>query len=195
MRPARLLAAAALAAIGLVISLSVVTSAVAGVQPGYDTSSPAYTVIQTPGGSTLTLPLIPQSGDGIANSSAYGLFTLAQLAAFNGTTNDRVRVDPNATGVLRVTTGGATNATVAAAAAGPVVVKASAGRLARVVVTAAGTASETFYDNASSCSGTVIAITPATTSVGSVIDFQMPAAAGITACGGAGSPALTVSYS
>lgn len=157
-------------------------------------ANPAYSVIQNPSGQTLTLPLQPYASDAIPNGSAYGLFTTSFVAGFNGSTSDRLRVDPGASGVLRTAAGGSVTAAIAAATAGPTVVKNVPGRIARVLITTAGTASETFYDNASACSGTIIGITPATTSVGTVIDFSFPAANGITGCGGAGSPAVTVSY-
>lgn len=112
----------------------------------------------------------------------------------NSTLWDRLRVDAGQTGVLRVTTGGSSNAAIAAATVGPTVVKNAAGRLVRLLVTSTGTASVTFYDNASACSGTIIGITPASTSVGQVYDFSFVANNGITACGAAGSPAVTVSY-
>lgn len=85
--------------------------------------------------------------------------------------------------------------TTPVAAAGSANVKASPGRLCRVVVTVAGTASITFYDNAAGNStGTIIGISPPTTTVGQVLDFNIPAAVGISAVGGAGSPGVTIGY-
>jgi hypothetical protein len=89
-------------------------------------------------------------------------------------------------------TGGSSTITVAAGA-GTTVLKASAGRLVQVLVTTAGTTSLTIYDNASTGSGTIIGITPPTTTVGQVIVFNTPAVNGITAVGAAGSPAVTAS--
>jgi hypothetical protein len=87
------------------------------------------------------------------------------------------------------------NATVAAGT-GTTVVKASAGRLVSAVVTgAASTGALTFYDNASTGSGTVIGVVPASAGSGTRWPFETPAVNGITAVGAAGSAAVTVSYS
>ncbi len=104
------------------------------------------------------------------------------------------------TGVGWGTIGGSRTATIAAATSGPTVIKNAAGRLENVVITTAGTnGTETFYDNASACSGTVLGTVQGTTAVavnliGTILKFDMPAANGITACGGTGSAAVTASY-
>jgi len=96
-------------------------------------------------------------------------------------------------GAASITSAG--NTTVAVAATASANVKASPGRLGRVVITAAGTASLTFYDNAAGGStGTIIGVTPVTTAVGQIYDFSMPAAVGISAVGGAGSPGATIGF-
>jgi hypothetical protein len=101
----------------------------------------------------------------------------------------------NNLGVQWTTQGGSLTLPIAGAAAGPSVIKASAGRLARVLATTTGaTTAITFYDNASACSGTIIGFLPATVAAGTVTDFSMPAANGITACGGTGSAAVSVSF-
>lgn len=86
---------------------------------------------------------------------------------------------------------------VVAAGVGTTVIKAGAGRLWRVTVTgAAPTGALTFYDNATTGSGTVLAVIPASgVTSGQTFDIQMPAANGITAVGSTGSAAVTVSYS
>ena len=85
--------------------------------------------------------------------------------------------------------------TVAVAAAGSANVKASPGRLCRVLITTAGTAPITFYDNAAGNStGTIIGVTPAISPITTVYDFNLPAAVGISAVGGAGSPAVTIGF-
>lgn len=90
--------------------------------------------------------------------------------------------------------GGTTTATVAAGV-GTTVVKASLGRLCRVVVTVAGsTGALTFYDNATTGSGTVLAVVPGSAAVGTAYDVQMPAALGIVAVGATGSVGATVSF-
>ena len=67
------------------------------------------------------------------------------------------------------------------------------GRLRRITVTGAGTASTTFFDNPSAASGTVLFVTKAAPAIGDVYDVNMPAALGIWAVGITGSAALTVS--
>lgn len=98
---------------------------------------------------------------------------------------------------ILVSSGGTLTATVAAGLASDTPVKASAGRLARISVTAAaGTTTGTtpIYDNASGHTGTILAVVPNNTAVGTFIDVQMPAANGITVNGGANSPGMTISY-
>jgi hypothetical protein len=142
----------------------------------------------------------PSQGSGVLES----LFTTSYLLASDNSSAsqfDPVRKDTYANGPLWVTTGGSATATVAAASAGPNVIKAAAGRLARVIITTAGTTgTDIFYDNASACSGTIIGEIAGTTAsainVAGGVPFQldMPAANGITECGGTGSAAVTVSY-
>lgn len=84
---------------------------------------------------------------------------------------------------------------IAAGATGPQVVKASPGRLARVVLAAAnGAAAIRVFDNATAASGTVIGVIPASAAAGT-FDFQMPARAGITVSGAATNPAMAVGFS
>ena len=66
--------------------------------------------------------------------------------------------------------------------AGAVVIKGAPGRLCRVLVTTSTTSAQaiTFYDNASAGSGTVVGIIPGGTTAGTIVDFEMPCAAGIT---------------
>lgn len=89
--------------------------------------------------------------------------------------------------------GNATSA-IAAGATSPTVIKATAAILARVLVTALGTAAMSFYDNASAASGTVIGVVPANSQVGSVFTFLMPCVNGIVASGNAANPGVTVSW-
>lgn len=91
--------------------------------------------------------------------------------------------------------GGSATGTVASAAANTVI-KASPGRLCRVLVTTAGsgTGNVLIYDNATTNSGTVIGMVPATIAIGTFYTFDMPAAAGITVQNVASGPVLTVSY-
>lgn len=66
-------------------------------------------------------------------------------------------------------------------------------RLRRIVCTAAGTASTTFFDDAAAGQGTVLFVTPAAPALGQIFDVSMPAAKGIVAVGVLNSGAFTVS--
>jgi hypothetical protein len=98
-------------------------------------------------------------------------------------------------GSLRTTLGGRTTGTVATGA-GNTVVSASAGRIARVLVAAAGTGTGNvvFYDNATTNSGNIVGVVPATVAIGTTYLFDMPVTNGIVAVNVADGPALTVSY-
>jgi hypothetical protein len=63
-----------------------------------------------------------------------------------------------------------------------------------VLVTASGTNALTVYDNASSPSGTIIALVPPSAAVGTLIDCQAPAASGITVAGNSANPGVTIFY-
>jgi hypothetical protein len=90
----------------------------------------------------------------------------------------------------------ASTATVAIASGhtADTVVKASAGRLARVLVTTTNTTAMQIFDNASAGSGKVIGYIPANPTAGNVYTFHMPAALGVTVKGDANNPGVTVSY-
>lgn len=92
-----------------------------------------------------------------------------------------------------VATGGTTAVSVASATPG--FVKASAGRLCKVIITTLGTGSQIFYDNASAASGTILFATAASAPVGTIYDIQAPAVNGIYAAGAASTPVCTVLYS
>ncbi|QBD76178.1 hypothetical protein EPA93_09215 [Ktedonosporobacter rubrisoli] len=128
----------------------------------------------------------PSAGDGInvgiGSASSY---------LWNGTNHDRQQ---GKFGVADVSNGGRATIAIAAGMATDTVVKAAAGRLCRVLVTAAGTALLIIYDNASGHTGTIIGILPANPAVGAVFDFQLPAINGITVAGNASNPGITVSY-
>lgn len=98
-------------------------------------------------------------------------------------------------GAVIGSSGGTATATVAAGV-GTTVIKTGPGRLNRILVTSASpTGVLTFYDNASTGSGTVLAIVPSGVAQGTAYDIQMPAVNGIVAVGATGSAAVTVSYS
>ncbi len=122
-----------------------------------------------------------------------GMFSLPFNLAYNGSSWDRIRKDSYANGPLWMTSGGGT-LTATAAAAGTTPIKASAGRLCKVLVTTLGTAQLTFYNNASAASGTIIGIVPANTALGTIIVFDMPASLGITGDYLTNSPATTTAF-
>lgn len=97
-------------------------------------------------------------------------------------------------GVTDVSVGGRASQAIAAGVSANTVVRGSPGRLARVLVTASGTNALTIYDNASSPSGTIIALIPANSAVGTLIDCQAPAANGITVAGNSNNPGVTIFY-
>jgi hypothetical protein len=91
---------------------------------------------------------------------------------------------------------GGSRTAVVPGGAGTTVVKSSAGRLCSIVVTTQGTTNAaTVYDNASTGSGTVLAVVPASATAGTVLQINAPAANGITAVGGTTTAAFTVVYS
>lgn len=95
---------------------------------------------------------------------------------------------------LAVSTGGASTSAIAAGTTSNTVIKNGSGRLAVVLITANGSNSMTFYDNNATASGTIIGILPATTTVGQMYPFYLPATNGITAGGNSGNPGVTVGY-
>lgn len=140
-------------------------------------------------------PSSPTTGNYLYAAGADGVITAYVLEAVAGMINAAGNADRwrGANGVGETTSGG--RQTTAIAAAGSANIKATPGRLAKVLVTTAGTAVLTFYDNAAGGStGTIIGVVAANAAVGTLLDVQMPAAAGISAVGGAGSPAVTVSW-
>jgi len=84
-----------------------------------------------------------------------------------------------------------------ASGASTTTLKPSPGRLCRVVVTTAGTATDniTIYDNASAGSGKVLALIPGGGTVGTIYTLDLPAANGITAVNVASGPAVTIGWS
>jgi hypothetical protein len=106
---------------------------------------------------------------------------------------------PAVEGEAIVSTGGKWTYAVTAAsiAAGVVLVKVAPGRLCKVLVTTALSATAVIiYDNASAGSGTVIGYVPASATIGTVYDFQMPANNGIVIGQAAGlsTGGLTISF-
>lgn len=107
-----------------------------------------------------------------------------------------ISLPANDTTMIGATSDGGVSTTSIAAAATNTIVKTGAGRLCRVLVTTAGTAALTFYDNATggATTGNILGVIPANAGVGSVYDFQFIASTGIQAPGGTNTPAVTVGY-
>lgn len=83
---------------------------------------------------------------------------------------------------------------VAAATVADTTIKASTGRLARILITATGTANVLIFDNASGHTGTIIGVIKSSAVVGDVIELRMPAQNGITVQGNANNGGFTVSW-
>jgi hypothetical protein len=99
-----------------------------------------------------------------------------------------------ADGAASVSSGGAQTVAIASGTAADTVVKASPGRLCRVLVTATNTNEMDIFDNASGHTGTIIGVVQANAANGSIYDFQMPAANGITVHGNANNPGVTIGF-
>jgi|SRR5579871_5612384 len=96
---------------------------------------------------------------------------------------------PNLCSTLN-TTGGTSTASLNATG----VVKAMPGKLCKILVTVAlSAAAITIYDNAAAASGTIIGYIPASSGVGTLLTFDMPAENGIYASFG-GTGTVTFSY-
>lgn len=87
-----------------------------------------------------------------------------------------------------------TNAAVAAGA-GTTVIKNTAGNLATILITAAGTVPLQIFDNPTTGAGVVIGTSHAATAIGDVIQIFGAAKTGMTALGAAGTPGFTVFFS
>jgi hypothetical protein len=100
----------------------------------------------------------------------------------------------NMAGEAAVTTGGLQTTQVTPTSL--TVIKASPGRLARVLCsTANATNAINIYDNATTNSGTIIGVIPTTATAGQIFDLQMPAANGITVAATASAGTITVCWS
>jgi hypothetical protein len=111
-----------------------------------------------------------------------------------------VTYQPALEGEALASNGGKWTTTVAATAiaAGVVVIKAAPGRLCKILVTTATTASQaiTIYDNATAGSGTIVAVIPGSSVAGLVVEFQMPCNNGISIAQNASlaAGAITISW-
>lgn len=120
-----------------------------------------------------------------AGTALIGGFNLIDSAGTN-------KAGVTAQNLLLVTDGGTATVQITASSAGAV--KASPGRLCRVLVGTTATAAVNIYDNTNAASGTIIGAVPAGAAIGTVYAPEMPAAVGIYVGGAAGTPQLTVSF-
>lgn len=127
------------------------------------------------------------TGDGSATYTGLNV----NNQTWNGTAYERTQ---SRQGTVLTTTGGVTTVAIAAGVTSDTVVKASAGRLCKVLVTTTGTNPLAIWDNASGHTGTIIGAFAASPTVGTVASFDMPAANGITVQGNAANPAVTISF-
>lgn len=111
---------------------------------------------------------------------------LVQLADNAGVNRAGVDAQNN----VQTTTGGTSKVVIAAATAASTTVKASAGRLCKIIVTATGTNPMVFQDN-----GVTVAALPASPAIGTVLDVQIPCGTNIVAVGNAANPGVTVTFS
>lgn len=108
-----------------------------------------------------------------------------QTTDANGTTVAPEVVDLSSTGEQTIA--------IAAGKTTVTVVKASGGRLGRILVTTTGTNAMLIYDNATTNTGTIIGAVPASAPIGPV-ESGFPAANGITVAGNASNPGVTISF-
>jgi hypothetical protein len=127
------------------------------------------------------------TGDGSATFTSLNVSN----QTWNGTAYERTQSRQGAT---VTTSGGVTTVAIAAGTSADTVVKATPGRLCKVLVTTTGTNPMSIWDNASGHTGTVIGAFAASPTVGTVASFDMPAANGITVQGNAANPAVTISF-
>lgn len=90
---------------------------------------------------------------------------------------------------------GTTATSIAAGTVADTIIKGKPGRLCRILVTTAGTAGVSIFDNASGHTGTIIGAIAANAVAGTMVECQSPAANGITVAGNASNPAMTVIWS
>lgn len=147
----------------------------------------------------VVVPDVPDPGLSLTHKISDGTTPSQEMAiAANGAATASMVAGTAYVG--RVSSGGVSTSNAATAAkATATVISANAGRLCRVLSTAAGNASSSnftnIYDNNAAASGKVIGVIACNMAAGNSVDFQMPAEFGITVAGSAENPALTISYS
>ncbi len=128
----------------------------------------------------------------MANNVATQAATLATIPT--ATTIATFQLGTSAAHMSAVSLGGNASTAVAAGTAADSVIKATAGFLARVLVTTLGTNTMVIYDNASAGSGKIVGIILANSPAGTLIEIHMPCANGITVLGNAANPAVTIAW-
>lgn len=144
--------------------------------------------------ATLVVPTVPAANFTTINYIIDASVSTQKLAvASDGSITETVGAGTAFLG--GVSNGGAqAPSAVAGGTTSDVVVKATAGRLCKVLVRTLGSAQCEIYDNASAGSGKIIGVIAASAAAGTFLDFQMPAANGITVKGASNQPAITVFY-
>jgi len=128
-------------------------------------------------------------------ATSFNLNTLT--AVQGGTWTVQPGNTPNTTAWLAMPSG-ATSAIIAAGAAGPTVIKGSAGIFYGALITSVGAGAPLGYDNASAASGNAISAVAASAAVGTrdtPPSVGVKCANGITFAGGATMPGMTIFYS
>lgn len=117
---------------------------------------------------------------------------IEQLSLQDGAWNVGLTAGSNVIGAFN--NDGTSCTAVAAGTIADTTIKATAGRLARILVTATGTANVLIWDNASGHTGTIIGVIKSSAVVGDILELRMPAANGITVQGNANNGGFTVSW-
>lgn len=161
-----------------------------------------------PGVSATSIPLASPVVNAGQNSAQWDVFSVAgpgsasitpagTIMAVNvilDVTTGNLYAQQGFHGVTDVNAGGRVSTGIAAGITANTIVRGSAGRLARVLVTSSGTNQMNIFDNASTPTGTIISIVPANAAAGTILDCQAPAANGITVAGNSNNPGVTIFY-
>lgn len=162
---------------------------------GMPVAQPVY-VVDTSGNPTS--PVTGASAVTIANGADVAQGSVADAAwsgSGNGTLVALLKAVYAHLGNVSLTNDGTSTTAITAGVATNTVIKATAGRLARILVTATGTNQMNIYDNASGASGTIIGVVPASATVGTVVELRMPASNGMVVAGNSANPGVTIAWS
>jgi hypothetical protein len=175
------------------IAVSALTSGTFAGTVTLHTTPLTYDTIRATQNGTWTVGSNSATGSAVPANAFYGGVKALTTSPTAATTGNLVGLTGDVMGEALVSSGGLVTTSVPANASN-VVVKGSAGRLCRLLVTTTGVTAMLIYDNATTNSGTLIGALPASAAIGGVYDFEMPAANGITIAGSATNPAVTVSW-